>query len=194
MDDKSTSVEDRIIQAAIDCIESYGISGATNRRIAEVANVNIAAINYYFRSKDVLIRRCMEITLKNAFDLGDIAPMPGLPAQERCITILVELITGGLQFPGITRAHFFNLMTKGQYDDLLVERINHFIDDLAVDLQGRGCKLELDELKLALTQIMSAVILIILAPTLFAQQPGADLRDPDTCRTYVTRLVEKLLR
>jgi len=193
MDEKSSAIEERIIQATIDCIESYGIPGATNRRIASTAGVNIAAINYYFRSKDVLIRRCMEITLKNAFDLGDIAPMLGLSAQERCIAILVELITGGLQFPGITRAHFFNLMTKGQYDDLLVERINRFVDDLTVDLQNRGCKLATNELKVALTQIMSTVILNILAPTLFEQQPGANLRDPDTCRAYVTRLVGKLL-
>ena len=70
MNDKPASVEGKIIQAAIECIEKYGISGATNRQIALEAGVNNAAINYYFRSKEVLIQRCMEITLKNAFDLS----------------------------------------------------------------------------------------------------------------------------
>jgi hypothetical protein len=45
---------------------------------------------------------------------------------------------------------------------------------------------------LALTQILSAIILMILAPTLF-EQHGVDLHDPDTSRVYVTRLVKKLL-
>jgi TetR/AcrR family transcriptional regulator, regulator of cefoperazone and chloramphenicol sensitivity len=63
MNEKTGSVEQKIIDATIRCIEAYGISGANNRRIAEAAGVNIAAINYYFRSKELLIQRVMEITL-----------------------------------------------------------------------------------------------------------------------------------
>ena len=40
------TVEIKIIEAAIDCIEQFGLKGATNRRIAEKAGVNLAAINY----------------------------------------------------------------------------------------------------------------------------------------------------
>jgi AcrR family transcriptional regulator len=193
MNEKPAGAENRIIQATIDCIEMYGISGATNRRIAEVAGVNIAAINYYFRSKDALIQRCMEMTLKNAFDLSDFPPMPGVAAQERCAAILMDIIQGGHHFPGITRAHFFNLFAQGQPDPLLEKHTNRFIDELAVDLQNRGCSLPLDELKIALVQLMSAAIMAILAPTLFAHQRGLDLHDPDMCHAYVTRLVERLL-
>ena len=193
MDEKPTSVEEKIILAAIDCIEKYGISGATNRQIARMAGVNIAAINYYFRSKDVLIKRCMEITLKNAFDLSDFPPMPGIPAQERCIAILMDLIEGGFRYPGVSRAHFHNLLAEGQYDPLLVEHINRFIDELADDLRKRGCVLEINELKLALIQIMSAVLLAILAPDLFEGSQQINLHDPDTCRAYVTRLVSRLI-
>ena len=188
MNEKPVSVEEKIIFATIDCIEKYGISGATNRQIARMAGVNIAAINYYFRSKDVLIQRVMEITLKNAFDLGDIPPMPGVSAQERCIVILMDLIDGGFHYPGITRAHFYNLLVEGQYDSLLLEHVNRFIDELAGDLQARGCPLAQDELKLALSQIVSAVFLVILAPKLFEQQHVINLHDPQTCRAYVTRL------
>ncbi len=193
MNEKPTSVEGRIISATIDCIEKYGISGATNRQIAQMAEVNIAAINYYFRSKDVLIQRCMEITLKNAFDLSDIPPMPGVPAQERCIAILIDLIQGGYQYPGITRSHFYNLLAEGRSDLLLVEHVNRFITELVADLHDRGCALALDEMRLAIVQIVSAVFLAILAPDLFETRQGINLRDPQACRAYVTRLVSKLL-
>jgi AcrR family transcriptional regulator len=193
MSEKASSVEDKIIQATIECIETYGISGTTNRQIAQVAGVNNAAINYYFRSKDVLMLRCMEITLKNAFDLSEMPPMAGATPQQRCIAILVDLMQGGYQYPGITRAHFFNLFTEGQYDALLMEWINRFVDDLASDLQRRGCTLEQSELKVGLVQILSVVILAILAPKLFERQHRVDLLDAGSREAYVTRLVTRLL-
>jgi AcrR family transcriptional regulator len=193
MTEKPVRVEDKIILAAIECIEKYGISGATNRQIAQMAGVNNAAINYYFRSKDVLIQRCMEITLKNGFDLSGMPPMPAASAQERCIAVLTDLIAGGYQYPGITRAHFYNLMAEGQYDALLMKHVNAFMDDLAKDLQDRGTALAADELKIALLQIISAVLMAILAPKLFEQQQGFNLHDAEFYRAYVTRLVTHLL-
>ena len=65
MDD--ISVEEKIIRATIDCIEEFGIVGATTRRIAKSAEVNIAAINYYFRSKDRLIEIGLHQTMENSF-------------------------------------------------------------------------------------------------------------------------------
>ncbi len=189
----ASSVEEKIINAAIDCIDKYGMPGATNRRIAQAAGVNIAAINYYFRSKEVLTQRVMEITLKTAFDLGMIPAMPGAPANERCVEVMVEILQGGLRYPGLTRAHFYDLLAEGQYNALLVEHVNRFVDGLAVDLAGRGCRLAPGELKLALVQILSAVIMAVLAPTLFAQQPGVQLDDPEQSRAYIIRLVDRLL-
>jgi AcrR family transcriptional regulator len=193
MDEKPGSVEEKIILAAIECIEKFGISGATNRKIALMAGVNNAAINYYFRSKEVLIQRCMEITLKNAFDLSGMPTMPGASAQERCIAILMDLIAGGFQYPGITRAHFYNLLAEGKYDALLVGRVNRFIDDLSSDLQARNRMLTLGEIKLSLTQIVSAVLLLILAPGLFEQENNIDGHNAEIYRAYVTRLVARLL-
>lgn len=185
--------EERIILATIACINDHGISGATNRRISQLAGVNAAAINYYFRSKDVLIQRCMERTLENAFELSGMPPMPGLSAQERCIAIMIDLITGGHAFPGLTRAHFHELVTKGRLEPLLHERINRFIAALAEDLTARGTALAAEELRMALAQIFSSVLIATLAPTLFGQWKGLDLQDPDSIQAYVTRLVGHLL-
>lgn len=193
MDEKSVIVENKIISATITCIEAYGLSGATNRRIAEKAEVNLAAINYYFRSKEALLKRVMEITLKNAFDLSDMPPMPGAPARERCVQIFVDLVQGGLQYPGITRAHFYNIIAQGEYDALLVSSVHRFIDDLAADLLARGCTLGSDELKPALMQIFSSTTMISLAPRLFEAHSWGDLHDPRTCRAYIERLVDRLL-
>jgi AcrR family transcriptional regulator len=187
------SVEANIITAAIDCIEKYGILGATNRKIAQAAGVNNAAINYYFRSKDQLIQRCMQVTLENAFDFKDFARLPGASARERCAAIFDELIAGGIQYPGITRAHFYGMFNEGKYDSLAVEKLNDFVRHLAQDLAERGAGLEPDELQLACAQITMTVLMAILAPKLFQASFGLDLGDALARQRFVTRLVERLL-
>jgi AcrR family transcriptional regulator len=193
MDQLHLSVEERIVRAAIECIERYGIQGTTNRRIATIAGVNSAAINYYFRSKDMLVKRCMEVTLKNAFDWEDIAKLPGDTAKEKCTAIFMDLIAGGCNYPGLTRFHFYNLMTEGRYDVLAIEKLNEFVENLANDLAARDAELEMNELRLACMQITSSVMMMILAPRLFEQKYGVDLHDEETRRKFVTRLVDRLL-
>jgi AcrR family transcriptional regulator len=192
MKENPGSVEDKIIQTTIDCIETYGISGATNRRIAETAGVNIAAINYYFRSKENLIQRVMEITLNNAFDLSNVPPMPGATGQQRCMAVFLEILEGGLQYPNLTRAHFHNLLVEGQPDAILQAHVTRFFDAQAADLLTHGSPLSLEEIHVALVQIFSAVAMAVLAPSL-ANWSGIDMRSPDARKAYVTRLVEKLL-
>jgi AcrR family transcriptional regulator len=193
MDTSPTAVEMTIINATIECIEKYGIQGTTNRKIAEMAGVNNAAINYYFRSKDALIRRCMQITLENAFDFKDFENLPGDTAQQRCAAIFDDLVTGGLNYPGLTRSHFYELLTEGKYDSIAVEKLNEFVGDLARDLEGRGVDLDAQELQLACVQITTAVMMAILAPRLFAAKFGIDMSDEKNRQRFVQRLVERLL-
>jgi AcrR family transcriptional regulator len=184
--------DSKIIHATIECIEKYGIQGATNRRISEMAGVNSAAINYYFRRKKVLIDYCMSVTLKNAFDFDNFGDMPGATPRERCAVIFNDLITGGLNYPNITRAHFYPLLVDGKYQPEVVKYVNRFVEELAADFTSRGCGLPPDELRLACTQALMTVLMAVLTPGLFADGVGIDLREPEDRRRFVERLVERL--
>jgi AcrR family transcriptional regulator len=187
-----TPIETKIISAAIECIEKYGIQGATNRKIAQIAGVNNAAINYYFRSKDILIQRCMQVTLENAFDFKDFENLPGGSARERCAAIFNDLIGGGITYPGLTRAHFYDLFTSGQYDSLAVEKLNEFAANLVSDLEKRGMIMDHAQLQTACAQMTYTAIMAILAPRLFAGAFGLELNDAPTRQRFVERLVERL--
>ena len=193
MDTSPNSIEMNIINATIECIEKYGIQGTTNRKIAAMAGVNNAAINYYFRSKDALIERCMQITLENAFDFKDFEHLPGNTAHERCAAIFDDLVVGGLNYPGLTRSHFYELIAEGKYDSMAVEKLNEFVGNLARDMQARGVDLNPEELQLACVQITTAVLTTILAPKLFATKFGMDMSDENIRRRFIQRLVERLL-
>lgn len=193
MGTSSSSTEMEIISAAIECIEKYGIQKTTNRKIAGFAGVNVAAINYYFRSKDRLIERCMQVTLENAFDFKDFDLLPGNSARERCTAIFNELLAGGLKYPGLSRSHFYDIIAEGRYNSLAVMKINDFIHNLVKDLEGRGGTLDHNELQVACVQITSAIMMVILAPKLFLQGAGIDINDENTRKQFVERLVERLL-
>ncbi len=186
-------VEKRIIEATIECVEEFGLKGANNRRIAEKAGVNIAAINYYFRSKENLIARMMETTLNNAFDWDDFGTLPGDTARDRCAAIFENLIRGGCAYPGISRAHFYELVANGNYQSQIVSRYNDFITRLVDDLLTRETKLKRKEMELACAQIASACFMAILAPKLNISSLGLDLSDESTLIRFVRGLTEKLL-
>ncbi|MBI9050562.1 MAG: TetR/AcrR family transcriptional regulator [Anaerolineaceae bacterium] len=187
------STEEKIISSAIVCIEKYGVQGTTNRKIAEEAGVNNAAINYYFRSKEALMKRCMEVTLHNAFDFEDFEQLPGGTAQERCAAIFNDLIVGGLNYPGLTRSHFYDVLANGNYDSLAVEKLNEFVVNLVADMKQRSIDLDEENLRMACMQITSTVMMAILAPRIFENSFGLDLTDESTRKAYVDRLVRQLL-
>lgn len=193
MQQKSSAIEEKIIQAAIDCIEKYGLEGTTNRKIAEMAGVNGAAINYYFRSKDALVEKCMQITLNNAFDEGDFARLPKDSACERYYEILNHIIQGGSRYPGLTRAHFHGYLAGGEFDPIVIKKINRYIVLIIKDLKENGVQLDGDELHLAVAYSFGLALFMALMPGLFKKSLGLDLHDEKTRQRFITELLEKLL-
>lgn len=190
---QSPTTEEKIISAAIVCIEKYGVQGTTNRKIAQEAGVNNAAINYYFRSKDALIQRCLEVTLHNAFDFEDFETLPGDTPQEWCAAIINDLIVGGLNYPGLARFHFYEVLANGKYDSLAVEKLNEFVGNLVRNLLSKNLDIDETQLQFACMQMTSVMMMGILAPQLFAQQFGLDLSNKDMRKAYVDSMVRKIL-
>jgi AcrR family transcriptional regulator len=58
--DATKATTDRILEAAETLLAIKGIRATTLKEITELADVNIAAVNYYFRSKDALVRAVYE--------------------------------------------------------------------------------------------------------------------------------------
>jgi AcrR family transcriptional regulator len=193
MTENEITTEQRIITAAVECIERYGIQETTNRKIAEIAGVNNAAINYYFRSKDALVQRVMQETLNNAFDWEDFSKLPYGSPRERCIAVFSDIMTGGINFPGITRAHFYELFANGDYNNLGIKKYTEFVERLARELEDLGAAQSPIDLRLALMQIAAAVMMVIIAPGMYADQFQFDMRKEEDRVSFITTLVKKLL-
>ena len=60
------STESRIVLATVACIASRGIAATSTHEIAKQAKLRQGNIHYYFRSKDALMRRVLELLYENS--------------------------------------------------------------------------------------------------------------------------------
>lgn len=189
-----SSMENRIIEAAIACIEQRGLQGATVRAIAEEAGANVSAINYYFRSKEQLIDRVMESTLDNAFDWSHFGPGEGVSAPQRLADILEHLTKGTQDYPQITRMHFYEPLVLGSCPDKLSRRFTAFLQSMFDDLKARGVALDDAALRGAILQAITAAIFGIgLLTPLFGPFTHEDYHDPQTRRKALLALAYGVL-
>lgn len=191
MSDKSP--EERILLAAIDCINEYGLDGTTVKVIAEHAEVNQAAISYYYRGKDKLIEIALQRTLENAFNLSDFSESENFTPKERIIHIFDSLMEGALRYPGIARSHFHAPLMHGDYTNLAIKRINAFMDELTKDIASRYKK-PFPELRESLMAIAAATFLYTATlPEALKPYSQIDLRDAKQRKHYIQNLANRLL-
>lgn len=187
------SAEEKIILATIRCIEKYGIDKATIRQIGKEAGFNSASISYYFRSKEVLMGRAMDVALQNAFDMQNFKHTAGMSAKERLASIFEGMIAGALQFPNITKAFFVELLLGGGYDSPIVSKCNAFLSELEEDLKTAYPEKPSFDTRMFLVQAACATFLFPgLFPGFFTGYPEIDFSKESSRKTYVEKLIHKL--
>jgi len=190
MSTEDASVQGKIIEATIECIEREGIQAVTIRKIAKLAGVNSAAINYYFRSKEKLVEEVKRSTVEHVFeDWREIINDESRTVRERLFLLFTDYMEGAIMYPGITKAHLWEPLIANTYDSLFVQLLNGFLEDLAKKLS-----LELDrpakELKLVVIHLFCALSMPVLMPDLYR-----DFYDGKTFREAKVRraLIEHVL-
>ncbi|XXX74494.1 TetR/AcrR family transcriptional regulator [Sorangium sp. So ce134] len=114
--DRADDPRTRLVVAAIDQIEKHGVGKATVRKIAAAADVNIAAVNYYFRSKEALLAAALEGSIRNMLEDTEefLARMPGDPL-EALSGLLGYFLEGCLRYPNLGRAHLHDAFQADDY-------------------------------------------------------------------------------
>ncbi len=95
------SVEEKILDKSL---YLFGKNGSTNvpiRTIAKEANVNVGAINYYFGSKDEMIRTVQRFYIENT--IAAYLPLDNneLDDEEKVVLCLNEIMEYSLRYPGV---------------------------------------------------------------------------------------------
>ncbi len=185
----------KILLAAIECVEKAGIQAVTIRSIARQAGVNSAAINYHFRSKEKLLEEVMKTTAQHTLaDLEALIREEGKPLSSVLTDFFLYVLEGAIHFPNLTKAHFYDTFVLGTYKGPFVSRFNDLLKLLAARMpwpKGSGGR---ENGTLRLVEAVSAVMLPALAPKIFNRFSGVDFTDYGTRRAYVSLVVAGLLR
>jgi AcrR family transcriptional regulator len=184
----------RILEAAIAVIEEFGFKNVTIRRIAAKAGVNIAAINYYFRTKELLMDKVLDMTIENALDWGELAHTENLPPREMLLAVMDHLSQGAQNYPETTRAYFFEPMVNGNNDTRAVREINSFMDALCRKLIHNGCRMNEKDLRRSVAQIfMAGYFYAGVTPNVFGVFLGLDLTKDSERRKFLNQMVDRLI-
>jgi AcrR family transcriptional regulator len=113
MKKNDATTRERILQAATGLLFKTTPEKITSRSLAQAAGVNVAAINYHFRSKEKLIDEAVEAATAAAFQKGMAVLLnSGAPPRSRLSAFLTGYAFGLIEFPGLTRTAFASIFLR----------------------------------------------------------------------------------
>ncbi len=187
------SVKEKLINAAIECINEKGFDAVTIRGIAQEAKVNSAAINYYFGSKKRLLNAAMKKALNNAMSNLDI-----LGDSRGDYKLLLKFFShnfeGMVKYPEITKSVLHQPFTSNRYDSNTLEWINGFFGAFFENIKKSVAAKDDASVRFIVFQLFSSLIFPSIFPGIFKKFTGLDLGDQGVRDAYIESLLEKYFK
>ncbi len=196
MASKKELIIEKVIIATINCIEENGVNESTIRKIAEYAKVNIAAINYYFGSKDKLLEETKKYTISQAFSDEEANRVLDAKAGDELLSalrdFLLHLLRGGLRYPEITKMHLYDPFIHSNYSGVGIQNFKLFIKSLSKKISEFFPQKSEKNTKIFITAAISAIVSPVLFPEVFIENSKFDLKNPDDQENYINNLFNLL--
>ena len=179
--DKKIKTPEKIITSTIECIERHGFDALTVRMIADAAEVNIAAVNYHFHSKENLVEQVKKITFDHMLeDLKDMSE-GDKPFKEIARDMCLYMLEGGARFPYITRMHFHEAFAHGNTDVQSYKDLNELLKRFA-DRISKKNNINRKELNMALHRLFGNLLFVSIFPGIFKDFTAYSLKDDAQAR------------
>jgi AcrR family transcriptional regulator len=189
--DLNNTTRQQILEAAITCIEKFGIASLTTRKIAKEAGTNIASINYHFRTKARLVDEALSMAVDHSLeDLSALIEQPERSLVQILEEVCFYLIDGGLRYPGTTLAHFYAMLLEKRYDTAAAHMFQQVFAGLAERATDEFPDKDQDDMNVTLAYILSATVFSVLAPGLFPPLTSLDLSRPNGGRKLARYLAQ----
>ncbi|MBM7581953.1 AcrR family transcriptional regulator [Caldicoprobacter guelmensis] len=185
--------QDKIIATAIDMVGRQINLDFTVREIAEKANVNLASVNYYFRSKYNLLNEVEKYFVRQSHHIYEEVARLNAGPKEKIKFWAMKTMEHIMEYPGIIYLIVTKLLhNRGKNAGIvdLIDTLEHNIMPLVKELTG-----VVDDFtaSVKLMQLFSGVV----APVLFYYGAGRtfniDMRSSKDREAYVESLIESIL-
>jgi TetR/AcrR family transcriptional regulator, regulator of cefoperazone and chloramphenicol sensitivity len=184
------SRRDAILNSAYDILSKKGIINVTVYEIAEQANVNIAAINYYFGSKEKLVDMAIEKYIKEAFELFSILEN-GDETPKQKMNYFAQMIMD-LTVYNFHRAMIFQAVGDDSIMPGILDSLKTHMDVAKrIISEFTGIKDE-DTLVLKALRFYSNIFFPMLLVHYTPKATGLDLYKPEIRERYIEMMIENL--
>ena len=95
------SIEEKILDSALYLIGKQGTCNVPIRAIAKEAGVNVSAINYYFRTKEEMLRNTKEFFIENSIEIYSILDKAEYEEEERLVLFANEIMEYTIHYTGL---------------------------------------------------------------------------------------------
>lgn len=184
----SEKVKEDIILATIECIEEFGLQQVTVRRIAQRAAVNVAAVNYHFGSKEMLLKQTMAATLNEGFvnNINDYTQLWQSDPADALRRFLTDTLQGAIRYPNLTKAHFSAIFNENEYSEEFTQSLTAFLQRLHSLIQPI---LKEPQNKVITTQLFSTILFAGMMCRMFHSFDELDLTTPQDQQRFIATLM-----
>lgn len=117
-------IEEKILDRALYLFGKNGTTNVPIRTIVKEAEVNVSAINYYFGSKDRMLKYVKEFYLENISQAYAALYNDNLSDEEKIIECTNEIIEYSLRYPGVLIMSKESIASK-EKDDIDIKIIEN---------------------------------------------------------------------
>ncbi|MFY9115464.1 MAG: TetR/AcrR family transcriptional regulator [Dethiobacteria bacterium] len=187
------STKSKIIEAAIEMMGREGNINATVRDIASRADVNLASINYYFRTKDNLQSELEKHFSQENEEIYRILFDAGRPPVERLYDWADKMMKHLIDYPGVLFMLANKIINSDQERYGVIELIDH--SEANLELIIKEATGETDELAIAIDVmlLMSGIINPVLLFHGSGKMPKADISDATVRKKLIDQLLSCVL-
>jgi AcrR family transcriptional regulator len=190
----TTSTRDRILSATLKIIGKEGFQNITVKKIADLAEVNIAAVNYHFGSKTNVINEAIQVLNEKRMRCFEVLEQKDLPPIERLRRFLFNYMESASEYPDVFRNFIYsainNCLNSG--DNIVLLNKENF-DKIKSAMNEAGLYIEDEVLMMRLVQIIGCMQLPILLGGRMEQMSGMDFDKLEVRSKYVELMLKSLL-
>ncbi len=190
MSNDKNDTRTRILETAAEIIGKERNLNLTIREVAARADVNIASINYYFRSKENLLSEVEMLLMENIGHIYTHLGDPEANAATRLINWANNLIKHLIDYPGIIYLIGTRIIEKEQTG------INQYLNLMDRDLAPLVKELSgIDDdniVAFKVLQLISGVVYPILITSSSDEAAGINISNEKTRLAYVSQLVASI--
>jgi AcrR family transcriptional regulator len=156
--ENTKSTKDYILNSVLDIIGKRGINGLTIREIAREANVNSAAISYYFGSKEKLFEEAFQYYITEAHKIFENLQNSNEAPRARLKQFCVSYTEHMLAFPGLLKTQISFYILEDTVRPDVKERVENDLNSIRKVLAEILDKADEQTLLYKSVQLMSSLV------------------------------------